>query len=123
MTKMDSQKGVKGCVWIQNQVCPRVGHSEACRGRIEEQIAEDTSGEREQKANKRLEHFLAQKIERDDPQNNEPSIEKQEAPPPEIAINSHMETQHFEIHSPARRGRDLHEDELEDGPTGVSERR
>ena len=27
-------EGCKGCVWIQNQVCPRVGHSEACRGII-----------------------------------------------------------------------------------------
>ena len=35
----------------------------------------------------------AMKGECDDPQNNEPNIEKQEAP--EIAIDSPMETEHF----------------------------
>ena len=34
-----------------------------------------------------------------------------------------METEDFEVHSPAWPGHDLHEDKLEDGPTGVSERR
>ena len=42
---MDIQKGVEG-VFGFNQVGPRVGHSEACRGRIEEHIAEDKGDER-----------------------------------------------------------------------------
>ena len=51
-------EGCKGCVWIQNRVGPRVGHS-ACRGRIEEHIAEDQGDERAQKANTNLGHFSA----------------------------------------------------------------
>ena len=111
---MDSLKSVKG-VWIKNQVGPRVGRSEACRGRIEEYVAEDTSDERAQQAKERLEQLLAQKIgegdekgERDDPQNHEPNIEKQEAP--KIAIDAPMKTEHLQIRSPVRLGQDVPED-------------
>ena len=78
---------------------------------MEEHIAEDRGDKRAQKATQRLEHFLAQKIaegeekgERDNPRDSEPNIEKQEGP--DIAIDSPMETEHFESHSPVRPGQD-----------------
>ena len=36
-------EGCKGCVWLQNQIGPRVGHSEACRKRVVAKISEDKS--------------------------------------------------------------------------------
>ena len=101
---------------------------ESCRSRIEERISEDKSDDRAEKAKERIEHFISQKIadgdqkaERDDPQLNEPNIIEQDAP--EGVNDAPMETERFEIFSPGRAGRDAPEDELEDGPTGVSERR
>ena len=43
-------EGCKGCVWMQNKLGPRSNHSEACRARMEQKIAEDENDERTVKA-------------------------------------------------------------------------
>ena len=53
-------------VWGQNLIGPRVNHSEACRARIEKAILEDATDDRAVKANERIDHDLAQKVEAGD---------------------------------------------------------
>ena len=104
-----------------------MGHSEACRNRVEEKIAEDKTDDRAQKAREMIVLFMAQrvadgeeKVERDDPQMNEPNTAQQNAP--EGAEDAPMQAENFEIGSLVRAGHGECEDVLEDGPTGISER-
>ena len=122
-------EGCKGCVWLQVGVGPRVGHSEACRNRLEQKIAEDPGDSRAQKAKDRIDHYVAQttfpeeriEVEREDPREKEPDHDAQEIP--KASEDIQMQAEQYDIGSPVRERRDPHEDELEDGPTGVSERR
>ena len=54
-------QGCKGCTWAQNRLGPRNPHSEACRNRLEEKIAEDADDDRTRLAKERQDHFAAHK--------------------------------------------------------------
>ena len=126
-------QGCRGCAWLETQMGPRVGHTEACRARLEKAIADDESDDRTKKAKDRADHYLGQQVEPDARDGGDPRPEGE--PSFEVATplkKSDHDTsadparEEFDIGTPGRVSEDgmaIEEEELEDGPNAVSERR
>ena len=122
-------EGCKGCTWLQHHLGPRANHCEECRTRIEKAVIEDGGNERAKKAKERIDHWTAQKVadgdeERArtvDPRKAEPVTAR--SAPPVNADPGMGGPEQFEIGSPSKAGGAEAFDELDDGPTIVSEKR
>ena len=122
-------EGCRGCTWLQNQLGPRTNHSEACRERIEKAVINDGGDERAKKVRERIDHYTAQVVEQGDndrarvgdPREKEPNT-AQSAPHDDE--NDEMKgPEQFQIGSPSKDKAGNMGDELDDGPTIVSEKR
>ena len=59
-------QGCPGCTHAQTNIGPKRNHSEACRNRMESEIANNDEDERTGKVRERHDHFLAKSIEESD---------------------------------------------------------
>ena len=59
-------QGCPGCTHAQTNIGPKRNHSEACRHRMESEIAKNNDDERTGKVRERHDHFLAKRIEESD---------------------------------------------------------
>ena len=77
-------QGCRGCTWQQNKVGPRPGHTEACRARLETEIAKVEDDDRMQTVQDRPDHFAATKVsEGDEARVDDPRQQKSEEPKPQ----------------------------------------
>ena len=119
-------EGCRGCTWLQNQLGPRTNHSEACHERIEKAVINDGGDERAKKVRERIDHYTAQVVEQGDddrarvgdPREKEPNT-AQSAPHDDEMKGPEK----FQIGSPSKDNTGNIGDELDDGPTIVSEKR
>ena len=87
-------QGCPGCTFAQVGVGPKRGHNEACRKRMEEEIAKDASDKRADNVKERQDHDIAQKGSgergsqtRGDPQECDKDNEDKQAEPNEDDTN------------------------------------
>ena len=119
--------GCKGCTRIRKQLETRVGHSEECRDRIEQEIPKDIGDERSRKAKEHIDHYIAQRVEegedRSAGQDNDPQgSERVPAAQDEVGAQGSV-PQQFDIGSPDKGDRMEGTEDLDDGPTLVRKRR
>ena len=62
-------QGCPGCIFAQTSVGPKRNHSEACRNRMEAEIAKDPTDMRMTKANERIDHYMEQQLMKSDAEN------------------------------------------------------
>ena len=79
-TQRGFTQGCRGCTWAQNHLGHRAPHTEACRSRMEAEIAQDDVGEGMKNVQERQEHFAAAKVAEGDI-----NIERGQDPQPEGA--------------------------------------
>ena len=133
-------QGCKGCTWQQNRVGPRPGQSEACRARMESEIAKNEDDDRMMKVQERHDHFAAEKVAEGDqergedprkPEDNEPKPRDEggatDDATPSTPATGKRNPIFFEIDTPPGFRPDAEmengEDVLADGPAGPSDRR
>ena len=141
-TKHGYTQGCRGCAWLENQIGPRQGHSEICRSRIEKAIAEDETDDRTRKAKERADHHMYQRTKADNEEEKRAEDPRPEGEPNPSSASSGQQQQkpigepttpaktadggeRFLIGTPGRPDDDMgvQQDELEEGPNVVSERR
>ena len=128
-------EGCRGCTWLTNKLGPRVNHSDGCRARMEKIIGEDETDERTKKMKERFDHYAAQQVAEGDENRVSAENPRPDAPedvsPPEPRDDGdgrRKEPEEFNIGSPMKENgidEDMGADdnELDDGPVTVSERR
>ena len=65
-TRHGFTQGCPGCIYAQTSIGPERNHNEACRDRMESEIAKDETDKRAEKVKERQDHYVANKIQQDD---------------------------------------------------------